>query len=744
MAEVTGIIEEIVFRNEDNGFTVLELREEREGSLTTVVGNLPFVVEGERVRVTGEWTVHPDYGPQLKVENLQSVPPSSLDGLEKYLSSGLIKGVGPATAKRLVEHFGLDTLDIIQFNPERLTEVDGIGPAKAEAIAASFAEQKEVREVMLFLQTYGITTTYAIKIYKIYGANTIPLIKENPYRLAREVTGIGFKTADRIARSMGIEHDSPYRVAAGTQYVLSQAASDGHTYLPKEELIRRASSLLGVPKELVENAIVSMAVEQLIHVEEMEDHTAVYLLPFYYAESGVCKGLIELSMTEVESPVIDIDKALEEWQRREGIVLAKRQREAVVEALNNGVLIITGGPGTGKTTTINCIIQLFEQQGLEVVLAAPTGRAAKRLTETTGREAKTIHRLLEYGYLGDGEGEELLFQKDEDDPLEADVVVIDEMSMVDILLMNHLLKAIVPGTRLIMVGDIDQLPSVGPGNVLKDIINSGLIRVICLDEIFRQAQESMIVVNAHRINCGEFPYLNVPGKDFYFDRRHSSQDILNTLIDLVCRRIPSFGPYDPMRDIQVLTPMRKGIVGVNKLNEELQRTLNPPEPNKEEHPFRDVIFREGDKVMQIKNNYRTPWKRIQYGKTVEEGEGVFNGDVGYILKIDKEEKIMQVLFDDDRHVVYDFTQLDELELAYAISIHKSQGSEFPIVVIPMSWGPPMLMTRNLLYTAVTRARNMVVLVGKESVIRDMIANNRISHRYSGLEKRLRDIFARLG
>ena len=495
---------------------------------------------------------------------------------------------------------------------------------------------------------------------------------------------------------------------------------------------------------MVENAIISMALEQLIHVEEMEEHTAIYLLPFYYAESGVCKALIELSMTEVESPVIDIDEALEEWQRQEGIILAKRQREAVVEALNNGVLIITGGPGTGKTTTINCIIQLFEQQGLEVVLAAPTGRAAKRLAETTGREAKTIHRLLEYGYSGEEESQDLFFNKDEDDPLEADVIVIDEMSMVDILLMNHLLKAIVPGTRLIMVGDVDQLPSVGPGNVLKDIINSGLIRVICLDEIFRQAQESMIVVNAHRINRGEFPYLNLAGKDFYFDRRNRTTDILNTMIDLVCRRIPSFGPYDPMRDIQLLTPMRKGIVGVNRLNEELQRVLNPPEPSKKEQSFREVIFREGDKVMQIKNNYKTSWKRIQHGKIIEEGEGVFNGDVGYILKIDNEEKNMQVLFDDDRLVVYDFTQLDELELAYAISIHKSQGSEFPIVVIPMSWGPPMLMTRNLLYTAVTRARNMVVLVGKESIIREMIANNRISHRYSGLEKRLRDIFTRLG
>jgi len=638
MAEVTGIIEEIVFRNEDNGFTVLEIRDEREGTVTTVVGNLPFAVEGERVRITGEWTIHPDYGEQLKVENYQSVAPASLDGLEKYLASGLIKGVGPSTAKKLIEHFGLQTLDVIQFNPERLTEVDGIGPSRAETIASSFAEQKEVREVMLFLQTYGITTTYAIKIYKLYGANTISLIKENPYRLAQEVTGIGFKTADRIAQNMGIELDSPYRVAAGTQYVLSQAANNGHTYLPREELVREACALLGVSPELVENAIVSMAVNQMIHLEEMKDHTAVYLRPFYYAETGVCRALINLSMTEVEVPAIDIDKALQDFQRQEGIILAKRQQEAVMEALNNGVLIITGGPGTGKTTTINCIIKLFEELGMEVVLAAPTGRAAKRMTETTGREAKTIHRLLEYGFSGEGEGEELLFQKDENDPLEADVVIIDEMSMVDILLMNNLLKAIVPGTRLIMVGDVDQLPSVGPGNVLKDIINSGLIRVICLDEIFRQARESMIVVNAHRINQGEFPYLNVPGKDFYFDRRNNPQEILYTLIDLICRRIPGFGPYHPMRDIQVLTPMKKGIVGVNRLNDELQKVLNPPGPDKEEKLFRGVIFREGDKVMQIKNNYKIPWKRLQGSRVVEEGEGIFNGDVGNIVRIDNEEK----------------------------------------------------------------------------------------------------------
>jgi len=655
--------------------------------------------------------------------------------MEKYLSSGLIKGVGPVTAKRLVEHFGLDTLDIIQFNPDRLTEVEGIGPAKAQLIASSFAEQKEIREVMIYLQSYGISTTYAIKIYKMYGANTIPYIKENPYRLAEDVVGIGFKIADKIARSMGVPYDSPYRIAAGTKYVLSQASSNGHTYLPQDELVMQAAQLLQVDSKLVELAISNLAVNQAIILEDMEDHRAVYLAPFYYAEMGVCRRLMDLAMADVDILEGDLEEDLKRIQKEQGIILAKQQREAVIKSLTNGVVVITGGPGTGKTTTINCIIKLLEDRGMAVELAAPTGRAAKRMTEATGREAKTIHRMLEYGFSDEGD----FFQKDENDPLLVDAVIIDEMSMVDILLMNHLLKAILPGTRLIMVGDVDQLPSVGPGNVLRDIIQSGIITVVRLTEIFRQAQESMIILNAHRINRGEYPYLNVKEKDFFIDRKEEPERILDSLIDLTCRRLPKYGNYHPMRDIQILVPMKKGTIGVHNLNLELQKVLNPPSPQKKEKLNRDTLFRVGDKVMQIKNNYKTKWRRFAGGQEVEEGEGVFNGDMGYIKSIDEEEQTLTVLFDDDKEVVYDFSQLDELELAYAISIHKSQGSEFSVVLIPLAWGPPMLMTRNLLYTAVTRAKEMVVIVGRERTIAQMVENNYIDRRYSGLAHRLKKV-----
>ncbi len=737
MVEITGIIEEVVFRNEDNGFTVIEVRDEESRAVVTAVGSLPYANAGEKVHIVGEWVMHPDYGQQLKVHTMESIVPATLDGLEKYLASGLIKGVGPYTARKLIERFGMDVLKVIEFYPERLTEVEGIGPAKAEMIAASYAEHREIREVMMFLQSYGITTTYAIKIYKMYGNNAIGIIKENPYRLADEVAGIGFKTADRIAQNMGVAFDSPYRIEAGIKYVLSQAAADGHTYLPKDVVVEQASLLLGVDRGLVENAIISLAIKQAIFVENIEDQTALYFAPFYYAEIGVCRRLVELSMVDVRPAAFDMEDMLRRFQKEEGILLALKQREAVMEALSNGVTVITGGPGTGKTTIINCIIKLMEQQGMTVVLAAPTGRAAKRMTEATGREAKTIHRLLEYSYGNEGP----YFQRDEDNPILADAVIIDEMSMVDILLMNHLLKAIVPGTRLILVGDVDQLPSVGPGNVLKDIIASGVIKVVRLTEIFRQAQESMIVLNAHRINQGLMPQLNVKDGDFFFLRRETPHQILNTVLELICRRLPAFAYYNPLKDIQVLVPMRKGDIGVNNLNVELQRVLNPPSPDKQEKLFRNTLFREGDKVMQIKNNYRTSWKRKVHGMVVEEGEGVFNGDIGYIAAIDHEEQTMTVIFDDDKEVVYDFSQLDELELAYAISIHKSQGSEFPVVIIPLAWGPPMLMTRNLLYTAVTRAREMVVIVGRERAIEAMVRNDYVEKRYSGLMHHFRKLFA---
>ena len=735
MVEITGVIEEIVFRNEENGFTVMEIRNDEDRGLVTAVGSLPFANQGEKVRIVGEWTMHPDYGQQIKIYNMESVVPATLDGLEKYLSSGLIKGVGPATAKKLIEHFGMDVLSIIEFRPDRLTEVDGIGPARAEMIAASYAQHRELREVMIFLQSHGITTAYAVKIYKIYGNHAIALIKENPYRLADEVEGIGFKMADRVARNIGVAFDSPYRIASGVKYVLSHAAADGHTYLPKDILVERASELLGVDRSLVENAIVSLAVHQAVFAEEIEDHTAVYLAAFYYAEVGVCRRLLELSLTDIEWGMINIEDMLRNFQKKEKMLFAHKQREAVIEAMLNGVTVITGGPGTGKTTIINCIIKLMEQQGMTVVLAAPTGRAAKRMAETTGREAKTIHRLLEYSYGENGP----YFQKNEDNPILADAIIIDEMSMVDVLLMNNLLKAIIPGTRLVLVGDVDQLPSVGPGNVLRDIISSGIIKVVYLTEIFRQAQESMIVLNAHRINQGHMPYLNIKGGDFFFDKREKPDVILDTMFDLICRRLPGFGSYDPMKDMQVLSPMRKGAIGVNNLNVELQRILNPPSGQKREKTLRGILFREGDKVMQIKNNYRTVWRKKMDGFVIEEGEGVFNGDIGYIQSIDNEEQSVVVLFDDDKEVVYDFTQLDELDLAYAISVHKSQGSEFPVVIIPLAWGAHADDPQSALYRCYQGNGNGNYC-GSGKVIEAMVRNNYIEKRYSGLSHRFRKVF----
>jgi exodeoxyribonuclease V alpha subunit len=742
MTEVIGIIEDIVFRNEENGFSVVEVMEEGTKRIITAVGSFPFINQGERVRLEGEWTTHPVYGQQLKMETYSSVAPSTIVGMENYLASGLIKGVGPSTARKLVEHFGLDVLEIIQFNPQRLKEVEGIGNTRAEMIASSFSEQKEIREVMIFLQSYGITTTYALKIYKTYGSNTVNLIRENPYRLAEDVVGIGFKTADRIARAMGVDINSPYRAIAGTKYVLSRAASDGHTYLPKDELIDKAGRLLSVDKSLAENALTALALSQDVVMEENEDHIAVYLAAFFQAEAGTARMLRDLALVNNHRPIKHIDDKINRFEIRHHIELASQQREAVNQAMQHGVVIITGGPGTGKTTTINCIIELLEQEGLSVELAAPTGRAAKRMTEATGSEAKTIHRLLEYGFSGD-EGDEFQrdsFQRDENNPVKADAVIIDEMSMVDILLVHNLLKAIIPGTRLVLVGDVDQLPSVGPGNVLRDMITSSMIPVVQLTEIFRQAQESMIILNAHRINHGELPILNMKDKDFFFDRREGEEEILKTLTDLVTRRLPGFGDYHPLKDIQILVPMRKGLVGVNRLNVELQSVLNPPASFKKEKSYHETVFRQGDKVMQIKNNYKLQWSKPDSKDDVYEGEGVFNGDMGFIQDIDTEEQTLTVLFDDEKTVTYDFSQLDELELAYAISIHKSQGSEFPVVIIPLTAGPPMLMTRNLLYTGVTRAREMVVLVGKESMIGRMVANNHIAMRYSSLNKRLKQVY----
>ncbi len=732
MLVLEGVIEEIRFRNESNGYTVAKLNTS-DGDIT-IVGNTPFISLEETVKVEGEWIYHPTYGEQLAFTSIFTVVPSTLKGIENYLSSGLIPHIGPKTAKKIVERFGLDSLEIIQYNPERLKEISGIGEKKLEKIIEAYGEQRELRDIMVFLQGYGITVNYGIKIFKKYGKDTINIISENPYRLSEDIYGIGFKTADKIASKMGINKESIYRVEAGIKYIIMEFAGNGHCYVPKEELISNVSKLLEVEESSIEEGIRNLGLRGNIHLITDNEDILIYYTPFHMAENNVSRKLVELSQVKLEELDIDIENEIKKIEKEENINFAKKQVLAIKESLENGLVVITGGPGTGKTTTINAIIKICEDLNLSVILAAPTGRAAKRMTETTGREAKTIHRLLEYSFM---EEESMAFGRDEDSPIDADLIIIDESSMIDILLMNSLLKAINPGTRVILVGDIDQLPSVGAGNVLKDIIESGVIKIVRLDQIFRQSEESMIIVNAHRINKGEEPILNKRDKDFFFLTRGSSNRILETILELCFERLPSFYGVDRLKDIQVLTPMKKGDIGINSLNKHLQSILNPKDSTKAEKTIGDDIFRVGDKVMQIKNNYTTEWKIIKDGIEITTGEGVFNGDFGFIIEIDEEDRIMKVLFDDEKEVEYEFNQLDELKLAYATTVHKSQGSEFPIVVMPISWGPPMLLTRNLLYTAITRAKDLVVLVGEERYLSMMIKNNRITKRYSALDKKIR-------
>ncbi len=732
MLVIEGIIEEIIFRNETNGYTVARLNTS-DGSIT-IVGNTMVVNLEEMVEVEGEWVYHNTFGEQLQFTSIRTVVPSTLKGIENYLSSGLLPYIGPKTAKNIVDRFGMDSLEIIQYNPERLKEIPGIGDKKLEKIAKAYEEHRELRDIMVYLQQYDITVNNGIKIYKKYGKDTINIISENPYRLTEDVYGIGFKTADKIAEKMGISIDSPFRIEAGLKFVMMESAGEGHCYLPKEELLSKAFKLLEVDNSLVEDGLKSLALNRRFQIVQEGEDTLVYYMPFHIAENNVARKIVELSRVDFQDVELDIDSHIERIESEEGIQFGNKQTIAIRECLENGVTIITGGPGTGKTTTINAIIKIYEEMGLKVVLAAPTGRAAKRMTETTGRESKTIHRLLEFSYME----EDMAFNRDEDSPIDGDVVIIDESSMIDILLMNSLLKAINPGTRLILVGDIDQLPSVGPGNVLRDIINSGSIRIVELDEIFRQAEESMIVVNAHRINKGEMPIVNEKDRDFFFIGELSTKKTVETIISLNKERLPNFYGVDPIRDIQVLTPMKKGDVGINALNQHLQEDLNPRSKDKREKQIGDTIFRTGDKVMQIKNNYNTEWKIIRDGIEVEKGEGVFNGDFGYILDIDEEEHILKVLFDEEKEVEYGFNQLDELKLAYATTVHKAQGSEFPVIIMPIHWGPPMLLTRNLIYTAITRARELVVLVGDGRYLKEMIDNNRIARRYSTLDKKIKE------
>ena len=737
MEEIEVFADETVFRNDENGYTVLVVKSGR--TRVSAVGIMPPIAPGEKLRITGEWTEHPIYGRQIKVSGCEIEKPTTLSGIEKYLSSGMIRGIGPATAKLLIKAFGEETLDVLYSDPERLLDVPGIGPKRAKMIMESYAEQAQQREAMVFLQSYGITPSLAVKIFKRYGENVKQVIRQNPYRLVEDVEGIGFKTADKIAASLGVEPDSEYRLSAGVKHALSEATGTvGHCYLPREELVLAAQRLLGCETELIDHMIDSLILThslsaQMLPGEEDEQIVAVYLPQTFRAENEVARRLREMIDAMPNSMATDLSAQIDELERIEGVTFHPQQRQAIETAVKSGMTVITGGPGTGKTTIIKCIIKLLSVGG-EIALAASTGRAAKRMSEACGMEAKTLHRLLEYG------GEEGDFARGQDNPLEMDTLIIDEMSMVDIFLMRSVLRALVPGTRLIMVGDSDQLPSVGAGNVLSDILESGAVPAVELTEIFRQDEKSMIVYNAHRINHGEAPRLNAKGSDFFFERASSPVDAANRIVQLCAVRLPKFLGLDPVKQMQVLSPTKKGDCGVWMLNQLLQAQFNPASAHKKERVRGDTTFREGDKVMQTRNNYQLKWKK-EGVFAWEEGQGVFNGDIGFITEIDPQERTITVQFDDERIAAYEAADVDDLELAYCISVHKSQGSEFPVVVMPAVGGPPMLLTRNLLYTAVTRARRMVMIVGREAAIDQMIGNVNTKKRYSALCWRLTQVMS---
>ena len=724
-SSLEAVIEDTIFRNEENGYSVVEVRAGREKIVT--VGILPALAAGEQVRFSGSWVEHPQYGRQWKATGCEILKPTTLLGIERFLGSGLIRGIGPATAKLLVQEFGKRTLDILSETPERLTEVPGIGKKRAQQLAKSFQEQYAAREAMVFLQSYGVSSNLAVRISRFYGADAQRKIRENPYRLIDDIEGVGFLTADRIALSLGIPPDSEYRLRAGIKYALQEAAAgEGHTFLPRETLLQRAAQGLRAEGELLTHQLDALLFAREIVALDTEMGGAMLLAPYYYAEKEIARYLKLLMGAGQSGNQAGLEQKVRDYEKKNGISFSALQRKAVLEAAKRGLLVITGGPGTGKTTIINCILALL---GKDAALAAPTGRAAKRMSEATGREAKTLHRLLEFS------GDEGKFQRDEHNPLDCSCVIVDEMSMVDVFLMRSLLRALRPGTRLILVGDADQLPSVGAGNVLGDILRSGAVPSVRLTDIFRQSGESLIVMNAHRINRGEAPILNQRGSDFFFERRPLPDDAADTIVALCQRRLPAFlGTDSPARDIQVLSPTKKSGAGVWALNRLLQAALNPPDHRKHEIVYGENTFRLGDKVMHVKNNYQLPWKADDGA----EGEGVFNGDVGFVTRVDTQDRIVTVRYDDERTVEYDYQQLEELELAYCLSVHKSQGSEFPCVVMPVVGGPPRLLTRNLFYTALTRARKLVVLVGREDAIAAMVRNNHIAARYTTLAQWLRE------
>lgn len=738
--EWEGYVERITFRNEENGYTVLFLADPEGEDEVCCVGNFSYISEGAYLHITGREVVHPNYGAQIRVEQYEEKQPTDDRAVERYLGSGAIKGVGPALAARIVKRFGQDSFDIIEREPERLAEIKGISMKMAIRIAEQFGEKRQMRQAMLFLQEYGISMNMAVKIYKAYGDEMYEILQKNPYKLAEDIQGIGFKIADSIAQRAGFEADSAYRIQAGILYCLQQSGSQGHCYLPEQELICTTSELLLVEREQVSDQLEHMALNKEVILQEVSGERRMYSSTLYYMELNCARMLLDLNLTyEIDEEALE--RRIRQIERQEQIELDGLQRGAVFQAVQNGVTIITGGPGTGKTTTINTILQVLDLEGLDILLAAPTGRAAKRMSETSDWEAQTIHRLLELngGVMEGGDKLSMHFERNEKQPLEADVIIVDEFSMVDIYLMNALLRAIVPGTRLIMVGDVNQLPSVGPGNVLRDMIQSAFCPVVRLNRIFRQAAESQIIVNAHKINAGEEIPLNNQSPDFLHLERTDNQSILNVAVQLIMQKLPPHVDAS-VYDIQVLTPMRKGELGVEHLNQILQQYMNPPEPGKQEREFHGILFREQDKVMQIRNDYQIPWsKKTKYGDVYEEGTGVFNGDTGIIREIFPVDETVVVEFEEGKLVEYDFNKMDEMELAYAITIHKSQGSEYPAVVLPLLGGPRMLMNRNLLYTAVTRAKKCVVTVGSNRAIQGMIHNVNEQKRYSSLCQRIREM-----
>ena len=740
METVTGYVGHIVFRNEENGYTVFHL--ENDDGEVTCVGNFNFINEGEMLELTGEYVNHNVYGTQLKVASHVVKEPEDLVSIERYLGSGAVKGVGAALAGRIVRKFKEDTFRIIEEEPERLAEVKGISERKAREIAEQVEGKKDMRKAMIYLQKYGISTRLAAKIYQYYGMRVYKVLEENPYQLADNIEGVGFKTADEIAARIGIHTDSDYRIKSGLFYTLQQAVGEGHIYLPEEVLVRRAGELLGVEIRDISKHVMDLCIEKKTVMKEGGDGLRIYPAHYYYLELNAAKMLHDLNI-DCEMPEDMMERRLKKVEETEQIELDVMQHRAVIESIKHGLLVLTGGPGTGKTTTINTMIRFFESEGMSILLAAPTGRAAKRMTEATGYEAQTIHRLLEVNVNPEETDSAGGFMRNRQNPLEADVIIIDEMSMVDLPLMHALLSAVVPGTRLVLVGDVDQLPSVGPGSVLKDIITSDCFPVVTLTRIFRQAGESDIVVNAHKINAGEPVVLDNKSRDFFFLRRQDADTIIGVTIMLIQKKLPRYVGAEP-GEIQVMTPTRKGLLGVERLNTILQRYLNPQDPKKAEKEINGRLFREGDKVMQIKNNYQLEWEvTTKFGLAVDKGAGVFNGDMGVITEINQYTETIEVEFDEARRVKYGFDAVEELELAYAITVHKSQGSEYPAVIIPLLQGPRLLYNRNLLYTAVTRAKKCLTIIGSDTVFQEMIQNKNEQARYTSLAERIREFRDRI-